>query len=182
MADRGMGVLYTKTHDRRPLRREPELQEREELLDRYYRPHHAKLEAMVDADLEEFDRALVIDCHSFPSRCLPYEVATEEAPRPEICIGTDPFHTPDKFRDAAVEGFARSGFQVDIDTPFSGALTPSKHCGADERVHALMIEVRRDLYMNEDTGERSDGFADVKDILQSVIKELEEETNRKRSC
>jgi N-formylglutamate amidohydrolase len=37
--------------------------------------------------------ALVIDCHSFPSRRLPYEIGVK-GPRPEICIGTDPFNTP----------------------------------------------------------------------------------------
>lgn len=182
MSDRGMGVLYTRTHDRRPLRREPEPQEREELLACYYRPHHARLEAMVNADLKSFGQALVIDCHSFPSGRLPYEVATEGDARPEICIGTDPFHTPDRLREAAVEGFECSGFQVDVDTPFSGALVPARHYEADGRVLALMIEVRRDLYMDEETGERLDGFVDVKDILQSVIKKLEEQTNPKHSC
>ncbi|MDB2496372.1 N-formylglutamate amidohydrolase [Verrucomicrobiales bacterium] len=174
MASRGMGVLYTKAHDLRSLRREPTPEEREDLLSRYYRPHHEKLERMVDHSLEKFGHALVIDCHSFPSRRLPYEIAAEDDTRPEICIGTDSFHTPAWLRESAVGIFAEAGFQVDVDTPFSGALVPSKHYGRDERVHALMIEVRRDLYMDEETGKRSARFAGVRKMVRTAIERLEE--------
>jgi N-formylglutamate amidohydrolase len=180
MASRGMGVLYTKTHDLRPLRREPTPEEREELLSRYYRPHHEKLERMVDDSLEKLGHALVIDCHSFPSRRLPYEMAAEDDPRPEICIGTDSFHTPAWLRAVAAESFTRAGFSVDLDSPFSGALTPMKHYGKEKRVHSLMIEVRRDLYMDEETGERVPRFAEVRHTVQCAIGRLEEATRKQR--
>jgi N-formylglutamate amidohydrolase len=175
MAARGMGALYTRTHELQSLRRDLIPEEREELLSRYYRPHHAKLEAMVEGSLDRFDQALIIDCHSFPSRRLPYEIAAEGDTRPEICIGTDSFHTPEWLRDAAVECFAKAGFTVRIDTPFSGALTPAKHYRQDKRICSLMIEVRRDLYMDEETGEKSARFSGVRKILETVIQRLEDE-------
>ena len=173
MASRGMGVLYTMTHELQPLRRELTPEEREELLSLYYRPHHAKLEALVDDALATSGHVLVIDCHSFPSRRLPYEMAALEDPRPEICIGTDPFHTPGWLREAAREEFSRAGFSVEVDTPFSGALTPARHYGQEKRVHALMIEIRRDLYMDEKTGEMSVQFGEVKKAVKEVIERLE---------
>ena len=48
MAACGMGVVYTKTHDGNVLRRVPSKTEREELLGRYYRPHHAAFESAVE--------------------------------------------------------------------------------------------------------------------------------------
>lgn len=66
MASRGMGVLYTTNHDQEPLRRKLTPEEREELLSRYYRPHHAALENLVDDALETSVHVLLIDCHSFP--------------------------------------------------------------------------------------------------------------------
>jgi len=171
MAARGMGVLYSRTHDLKPLRRELSLEERLELLDNYYHPHHALLGQRVNEALVAQGWALVIDCHSFPSRRLPYEIGGE-GPRPEICIGTDPFHTPSQLRQAAMEGFLEAGFSTALDTPFSGAITPLQHYGKTQRVMALMIEVRRDLYMDEETGEPGEQFDDVRDKVQIMIGRL----------
>lgn len=172
MVSSGMGVLYSLTHDRKLLRRELSKEEREELLTKYYRPHHTLLQQRVDDALESDGVALLIDCHSFPSQRLPYEIG-DEGSRPEICIGTDSFHTPSLLREVAVEGFRQAGFSVDVDKPFAGAITPLKHYGRDKRVMALMIEVRRDLYMNEETGDKSAGFDEVRAKVQMVIERLE---------
>ena len=43
--------------------------ERVALIQAYYRPHHARLEAAVTAALERHGRCLMIDCHSFPGHC-----------------------------------------------------------------------------------------------------------------
>lgn len=172
MAARGMGVFYTHTHDRKPLRRVLSEDEREELRAAYYRPHHLLLQQRVDEALGSTGRALVIDCHSFPSQRLPYEIGGD-GPRAEICIGTDSFHTPTGLRAAAVKGFADAGFSVTVDTPFAGALTPLKHYGKDHRVKAIMVEVRRDLYMDEHTGARGERFEEIRADVKRVIELLE---------
>jgi N-formylglutamate amidohydrolase len=114
----------------------------------------------------------LIDGHSFPSRPLPYEA--EQSPgRPEICVGTDPYHTPSWLRDLAVAAFERQGFRVAVDRPFSGALVPMAFYGTDARVAAFMVEVNRGLYMDERTGERAGPFVElrrrVRDALTHVI-------------
>jgi N-formylglutamate amidohydrolase len=104
--------------------------------------------------------ALVVDCHSFPSVPLPYE--TDQRPqRPEICIGTDPCHSPASLVTAATEVFRGAGFATEIDRPFSGALVPEPFHGRDPRVWAIMIEVNRSLYMDERSGERLPSFAGI---------------------
>jgi N-formylglutamate amidohydrolase len=172
MAAQGMGVLYSRTHDQKQLRRELSNEEREELLAKYYRPHHELLEQKVDEALDAEGQVLIIDCHSFPSERLPYEIG-EEGDRPEICIGTDSFHTPPGLCDIAVKCFADAGYSVEVNLPFAGALTPLKHYGKEQRVKALMIEVRRDLYMDEATGEKNDNFKVVRSIVQMTIENLE---------
>ena len=47
MASRGMGVIYTATHDAGVLRAPPTPTEREALLAAFYRPHHQRLRAAV---------------------------------------------------------------------------------------------------------------------------------------
>ena len=166
MAARGMGVIYTKRHDLGPLRDPPSPDEREALLDRYYRPHHRAVEDAAGAALAAHGRCLVIDCHSFPGTPLPYE---KDPTRPDICIGTDEFHTPRVLRDATVAAFRSAGLEVAIDRPFAGALAPASRYQKDRRIATIMIEVNRSLYMDEETGERGPRFLDIKALLESVI-------------
>jgi N-formylglutamate amidohydrolase len=168
MAARGMGVIYKSTHELKPLRRHLLPAEREHLLSKWYRPHHELLTVAVDKALNEFRRALVIDVHSFPSLPLPYETDLT-AYRPEICIGSDSYHSPGEVVHALSRSFELHGFEVGINTPFAGAMVPAKHYKKDERVQAVMIEIRRDLYVDENTGLLSKSSTDVQERLKNVM-------------
>lgn len=169
MASKGMGAVYTRLSDGRPLRQSLSAEARQQLLDRFYRPHHARLEQAVHASINVHQRALIIDAHSFASRPLPHE--PDRSPdRPEICIGTDPFHTPDRLRDSAVEAFEHLGFTVEVNRPFGGSIVPTAFYGRDPRVSSVMIEVRRDLYMDEQSGERNANFSRLRDAVTDVLR------------
>lgn len=170
MAARGMGVLYEVTVDLQPLREKPDDRLRNELLDRYYWPHHAAMDRWADGLGRVGGRGLLIDCHSFPSRALPYELETRNDPRPEICIGTDPFHTGARLRDATVAWFRDKGYWVEVDTPFRGALTPNNHYRRNAALQAIMIEVRKDLYMDEATGGKAGWFDEIRDDLTAAMR------------
>ena len=142
------GAVYTRTTHREPLR--PPHVDPQPLIDRYFHPYAAAMTAAVDARLAATGRAVVIDVHSYPSAPLPYELHGT-GPRPPICLGTDAFHTPPGLLAQAEEAFAGLG-GTGINSPFSGTYVPLKHYGVDPRVSALMIEIRRDLYMPEPGG------------------------------
>jgi N-formylglutamate amidohydrolase len=147
---------------------DPTPAERSSLLARFYEPHHQALTDAVATSLDAHGACLVVDGHSFPSRPLPYEPDQRED-RPDICIGTDAFHTPTWLRDAAVSEFEREGFEVAIDRPFAGALVPLEFYGRDPRVMAFMVEINRGLYMDEDSGERITGFDKLCRQVRSAI-------------
>jgi N-formylglutamate amidohydrolase len=107
----------------------------------------------------------VLDAHSYPLGPLPTEVA---AGRPEIGLGTDAFHTCPELRDLLVGFFRNRGYEVAVDAPFTGAFVPNACFGADARCQAIMVEVRRDLYMDESTGERHGGFDRVRADLVAL--------------
>jgi len=151
MAARGMGAIYTVTSDLSPLRRQLSPEERQELMLSWYYSHHSRLEAVVTDALERFGRCLVIDGHSFPGSALPYEEADPAIKRPDICIGSDPFHTSKDLEQAFVQAFAKSGWDIAVNTPFAGALVPASRYLKDSRVSAVMIEVNRDLYLDPNT-------------------------------
>ena len=96
-----------------------------DLLHTYYHPHHAQLERAVAGALARHGRCLVVDCHSFPSSPLPYERGPDAHVRPDICIGTDAFHTSEATARAFVQAFAANGWTVELNRPFAGALVPA---------------------------------------------------------
>ena len=169
MAERGMGAIYTRTSKLGILRNPISGAERNALLNKYYWPHHRSLSDCVQSGIEADGFAFVLDCHSFPSRALPYEDAQQEQ-RPEFCLGTDEYHTPADLVEVVKKYFADKGYRVAINTPFSGALVPSGYFRKDKSVTALMIEVNRKLYMDEVTG-RKDlvGFKQTKEVIGTAI-------------
>ncbi len=142
----------------KPLRRPLQPHERKSLIQRYYDPHHSQLEVAVSTSLNSFGKCLVIDCHSFPAVALPYELTSVSDIRPDICIGTDDFHTEDNVAAAFRVAFVNAGWNVAVNHPFTGALVPASRYRKDKRVQAVMIEVNRRLYLNEFDGTRLPDF------------------------
>jgi N-formylglutamate deformylase len=138
MAAVGMAAVYT--HGTRGQRiRADDASHRAALLAAYYEPWAERVRVAVDERLAECGAAVVLDVHSYPAAPLPYELHAD-GPRPPVCLGTDPFHTPSWLVDAATAAFGVVG----LDSPFSGAYVPMAHYRRDPRVAALMIEIRRD--------------------------------------
>ncbi|MEU7057422.1 N-formylglutamate amidohydrolase [Streptomyces sp. NPDC046197] len=160
----GMGAVYTRTTHRGALR--PADTDPEPLLERYFRPYaRAMTEAVADR-LSATGRAVIVDVHSYPTAPLPYELHGE-GPRPPVCLGTDPFHTPRALADLAREAFA--GFGAALDSPFSGAYVPLEHYGRQSRVCALMVEIRRDTYMSEPGGPAGPGLSRLAAALAALV-------------
>ena len=173
MSQVGMGVTYTKGSLRQPLREQPTQGKRLELLERYYIPHHQKLTEVVDESLLTNDHCLIIDGHSFPPLPLPYEL-NQTAFRPDFCLGTDDFHTPEELV-ARVEKILEScGYSTARDQPFSGTIVPIKHHQKDQRVQSLMIEINRWLYLGEDYSVDSERTKTLVSVLRRVVEGLED--------
>ncbi|MEY3668288.1 MAG: hypothetical protein RL572_1828 [Pseudomonadota bacterium] len=166
MSDVGMGVVYTQTHDAETLRKPISQAQRQALLDDWYYPHHRQLANAVDQALRCHGHCLIIDCHSYPEKALPYE-SLQNANRPDICIGTDDYHTPQKLTNWLINYFERASRSVSVNIPFAGALVPHRWYHLDKQVESVMIEVRRDTYMDENTQKRIPG---VFDLVQQDIR------------
>ena len=167
MAARGQGVVY-RQGTQGQLMRKASSELRRRRVSELYRPYHAALDGLVGGVLEAAGECLVIDCHSFPTEPLPSEI--DQAPdRPDICIGTDPVHTPAALSAAFESSFAAEGLQVRRDAPFAGTFVPSGYYGTEERVHSVMIEVRRGLYMDETTGARLPSFGDIRTAITGAV-------------
>jgi N-formylglutamate deformylase len=174
MAAVGMGVLYSKTSNGKELRsiQFTDGECRDRLLSEFYFPHHMTLQKMVEDRLNSTGSAMIVDCHSFPSVPLLYEL-NQNLERPDICIGTDDFHTPNEISSRIKEKFVEKGYRVELNAPFSGAIVPENFYGVNPNVYSVMIEVNRSLYMSEDTTEKSPSFEktalDIAFVLEAVF-------------
>lgn len=171
MAAHGMGLIYTKTIDGALLRNPVSPASRQSLINEFYAPHHRALTLAVESALIDWGSCLIIDCHSFPLKPFPYEQPSKRV-RPDICLGTDPYHTPEWVSDHAQAAFSRADFSVSNNDPFQGTLVTSSHYQHDKRVMSIMIEINRKLYMDEATGDKLSSFSQIRAQLSSVLHQL----------
>ena len=159
MAAIGMGRVYLVTSQLHPLRHaDPSDDQR--LLARWFEPYTRAFARLVDETLDEQGQVTIVDLHSFPSEPLPYE-PDPLAERPGVCIGTDPDHTPLAVATAALSAFAGIKDGVAENTPFAGTYVPLDHWRRTREVVSIMIEVRRDLYLQEPGGPLQEGYDTV---------------------
>ena len=167
MAAIGMGPVYQVTSDLRPLRT-PDPARDSRLLDQWFHPYAAAFSDLVDAALSRFHRVTIVDLHSYPRLPLPYEL-DPDAPRPAVCLGTDPFHTPTALHLSATEAMSAAGLGTRDNTPFAGAYVPLKHLGRVSEVTSIMVEIRRDQYQLEPGGPANEGWDDVVQALAALL-------------
>jgi len=186
MAKHGMGAVYTHTDDGERLRGISFSQDdRQALIDTYYRPYHEALNDLVDEFIERFGCCYILDAHSYPAEPNGFE--NPESARPNYCIGHDDYHVPeawlqwwrewgaaqimpkgrnikvhvthvgpDSEESHVIEDAGPRELKVRFNTPFSGSLVSNRHYLSDNRVKSMMIEVKRSIYMDEQTGELKD--------------------------
>jgi N-formylglutamate amidohydrolase len=163
----GMGTVYTKCSDGVELKKITS-EHREVLLKRYYDGHHKRFEAAVERKLDENGECIIIDGHSFYEEPLPYEL-DQDRDRPDICIGTDSFHTPECITDGLMHYFEQKGYRVEINKPFAGTMIPMKYYHKNPKVMSVMIEVNRKLYMNREY-KKTDRFEQVREDIAKGIR------------
>jgi N-formylglutamate deformylase len=111
---------------------------------------------------------VILDCHSFPSKLLPYE-SDQNPDRPDICIGTDDFHTPREALNALKEQCRAEGRVFAENRPFAGSIVPLGHYQENRNVCSIMVEVNRRLYLDENTGRKSDSFENCRSFVGRLV-------------
>ena len=131
--------------------------------------HRRNVSGRILEALADTGGCLILDCHSFPSVPLPYEI-NQDLLRPDICLGVDRQHTPDNLVESLKSWFDATRLQTSIDRPFAGTIVPEKHYGKGRRVWSIMIEVNRRLYMDEQTGRRLERFDQMRELLRAAAR------------
>ena len=145
MFKKGRGFYYTKTDAGKELR----LLSDKEKIKQIYVQWHLQLEAAVEKKLNDFGSATIIDCHSFSDKPFLTDHDQNEN-RPDFCLGTDDFHTPDFLIKFIKQRLENEGFSVKINSPYAGTIVPLKFYKNNDNVKSIMIEINRKLFQLED--------------------------------
>jgi N-formylglutamate deformylase len=170
MSEVGMGFTYTKLDSGKDLRVvSDELKTR--ILNEYYYPHHNKLSTAVNEQLISTGETLIIDCHSFSDTPFKRDI-NQQTPRPDICIGTDDFHTPRFLIEFSVNFFKQYDLSVEVNMPYSGSIVPMAYYQQDNRVASIMVEINRSLYLVNGTNVKGEGYEKIKSVIQTYLDEV----------
>ncbi len=131
-------------------------------IEQYYIPYHQKLAKMIEEQFERFNMAILIDCHSMPSR----QHTTNGSPLADIIIGDRYGTTADQDLVAYLSELLQDqGINVAHNSPYAGGYITEHYGAPHKNIHALQIEINRHLYMNEHTLEPHEGFLKLSNQL-----------------
>lgn len=150
-------------------RRKLTFEEAEARIATCWRPYHRALAALITETLHRFGCCLLIDCHSMPSLAA---LPVRERP-PDVVLGDAHGTSCAAIATRRVEdALSRRGLRVRRNEPYAGGYVTRHYGRPREGVHALQIEIARNLYMDEGRIEPAAGFPRMKALLGQVIGEL----------
>ena len=138
----------------------------------YYEPYHAALKGLIDETVTRFGACILIDCHSMPSVGGPMD-SDRGRRRADFVLGDCYGSSCATTVIAAVEShMAGLGYRPHRNIPYSGGHTTRHYGSPEDGVHALQIEINRDLYMNEADITRIDNLSRLRSHMTSLAEVL----------
>jgi N-formylglutamate amidohydrolase len=168
------GLIWRQSTDGREVLREPlGREEFERRLNDIYRPYHATLRELLDQKCARFGYVILLAAHSMPSsgRSGHPDAGSERAAivpgsRARTSAAAVVIDCPDPLA-------ARRGWSVAHDQPYRGGFTTAHYGRPALAVHALQVELNRNLYMDEDTlAPLAGGFEQTRDYCRELVQQL----------
>ena len=130
----------------------------------HHRPYHEALGALVRHAKDRFGGALLLDVHSMP----PLSSSAGQS-APQIVIGNRfGKSAAPMLTEIACTMVTQAGFRVAVNTPYAGGHILDRHGGRSDGVHALQIEVDRQLYLDAALSEPGAEIGRIKDLILGI--------------
>ncbi|MEP6655374.1 MAG: N-formylglutamate amidohydrolase [Myxococcales bacterium] len=135
--------------------------------------YHAAIEQALLRARDRFGFAVLLDGHSMPSVGRSGH-KDPGRPRAEVVPGDrDGTSCSPGLAALVTNHFTSSGYSVEFNTPYKGGFITAHHGRPSNDVHAIQIELRRDLYMNEAAfTPLDDGFHRLQASLQDLLRAI----------
>ena len=163
----GYGLIHTKTYDQRDIYKNLlSFHDVEKRIIKIYKPWHQTLQKKIEELKNYNDQVFIIDFHSMPSEIFNHN----QFKRADIVLG-DQYGTSSspEFTNILKTLFEEHGFSVVKNVPYKGGYISKNYGIPSKGVHAIQIEIRRDLYMDEKKLSKKNEFNNFKNRLEIVI-------------
>jgi len=142
-------------------------------IDRCYRPYHAALSDVVAQTQARFGAVWHLNLHSMPNNAYERLQIKSAHPLADFVLGDRDGSTCEPGFVALVESHLRAkGYTVARNDPYKGVALIARIGQPALNRHSLQIEIRRPIYMDEHTRERSADFdtvqRDITELLQAM--------------
>lgn len=156
----GLGLIPSRTHRHGTLwRRRIDRAELQRRIDDVHRPYHRLLENELDALAGRFGEAILIDCHSMPSR----------RGQAEMVIGDRHGSSAPSWLSAEAARIARSaGFTTAHNDPYAGGAIIARHGRPAVGIHAIQLEIDRSTYLARDGRTPGVGLDRIAGFLETL--------------
>jgi N-formylglutamate deformylase len=145
------GLCWRLTTDGAPVLKRPlSRAELESRIARIHQPYHEALAALLEERRKKFGYAILLDVHSMPSTGRPGH-ADPGARRADVVPGdVRGTSCAPAVSKLVVEHFESAGFAVRPNDPYMGGYITRHHGRPARGLHAIQLELNRDLYLNEE--------------------------------
>lgn len=168
------GVIWRESSEGSPVLRRPLT--REEFagrIARYHRPYHRALAAELEAMRARHGAVVMLCAHSMPATG---RAQLGQAPRrrADVVPGTRGRSTAGAALIDAVDAhFRAAGLSVRHDDPYRGGATTQRYGRPAAGMHAIQVELNRDLYMDERAlAPRPDAMAWLRTLCTALVAKL----------
>ncbi|MDR0226975.1 MAG: N-formylglutamate amidohydrolase [Burkholderiaceae bacterium] len=137
---------------------------------RYWRPYHAALAQAIADSVQRFGRVWHLNLHSMPNDVYKRLGRSDAPPLADFVLGDrDGATCAPEFIRLVGETLAGFGYSVAYNEPYKGVELIGRigqpHLGR----HSLQIEIRRPVYMDEDTRAPNAGFEPLRGHLRELM-------------
>lgn len=156
----GLGLVPSRVHRHGALWRRPiDRAELSRRIEQVHRPYHAALADALEKLASRFGEAILIDCHSMPSR----------RGQADIVIGDRNGESAASWVAAETASIARgAGFKTALNDPYAGGAIVAGHGKPADGVHAIQLEFDRALYLKDDGRTPGVGFDRIAGLIETI--------------
>lgn len=126
---------------------------------RYWRPYHTALAQAIATSVQRFDGVWHLNLHSMPNDVYKRLGRTDAPPLADFVLGDrDGTTCAPEFIHLIGDTLKGFGYSVAYNEPYKGVELIGRIGQPQLRRHSMQIEIRRPVYMDEDTREPNAGF------------------------
>jgi N-formylglutamate deformylase len=138
-------------------------------IEHYWRPYHAQLQQAIEASVKRFGGVWHLNLHSMPNDVY-RRLGQEGKVLADFVLGDRDGTTCDPaFIHLIGDTLRGFGYSVAYNEPYKGVELIGRIGQPQLNRHSLQIEIRRPVYMDEDTREPNAGFAPLQQHLDRVL-------------